>query len=323
MSDNTEVMKKLKYFFTFHRNTASALQQHTLYERTMATTTQHTPTDTDNTSFGIGRMSDEEYEGEFSNGGGGESSTPRPGTSDNAAATRTASRAIWSFSQAAKASAVEIKRKRSPKSRTDYRMAANVVIQRAFSVLEKRLCEQRNSESPPPNVMSEAGFSLLKQAIENFRVRIVVHDSMTREELKQAQVKCVEDLAKFTETVKEFGLIPPSFTERNATFIQTCLAKKEDLIHLNAAISAEIRRMTQQNERVPSQHAEIARSSGITLQNVLSAQTIRRRFLSLNALTRAIREDLQAFLTQDHRSDDRATVVQQIKDSCMAAKKKH
>ncbi len=32
MSDNTEEMKKLKYFFTFHRNTASALQQHTLYE---------------------------------------------------------------------------------------------------------------------------------------------------------------------------------------------------------------------------------------------------------------------------------------------------
>ena len=316
------MMKKLKYFFTFHRNTASALQQHTLYERTMATTTQHTPTDKDNTSFGIGRMSDEEYEGEFSNGGG-ESSTPRPGTSDNAAATRAASRAIWSFSQAAKASAVEIKRKRSPKSRTDYRMAANVVIQRAFSALEKRLCEQRNSACPHPDVMSEEDFGLLKQAIGNFRVRIVVHDSMTREELKQAQVKCVEDLAKSTETVKEFGLMPPSFTERNATFIQTCLAKKEDLIHLNTAISAEIRRMTQQNERVPSQHAEIARSSGITLQHVLSAQTIRRRFLSLNALTRAIREELQAFLTQDLRSDDRATVVQQIKDSCMAAKKKH
>ncbi len=28
MQDNTEEMKKLKYFFTFHRNTASALQTH-------------------------------------------------------------------------------------------------------------------------------------------------------------------------------------------------------------------------------------------------------------------------------------------------------
>lgn len=287
----------------------------------MATTTQHTPTDTDNTSFGIGRMSDEEYEGEFSNGGSDECSTPRPGTSDNAATHRAAaSRAIWSFSQAAKASAVEMKRKRSPKSRTDYRMAANVVIQRAFSVLEKKLCEQRNSESPPPNVMSEAGFSLLKQAIGNFRVRIVVHDSITMDELKQMKAKCVKDLEQSTATIKEFALMPSSFTERNGgEFIQTCLAKNEDLAHLERAISDEILR----NERVPAQHAEIARSSGITLQNILSAQTIRRRFMSLNALTRAIRGDLQAFLTQDLRSDDRATVVQQIKDSCMAAKKKH
>ena len=287
----------------------------------MATTTTTT---TDNTSFGIGRMSDEEYEGEFSNGCGndGECSTPRPGTSDNVVATHraAASRAIWTFSEAAKASATEIKRKRSPKSRTDYRMAANIVIKRAFSVLEKKLCEQRKSASPPPNVMSEADFSLLKQAIENFRVRLVVHDSITRDELKQMHAKCKKDLEQSNATIKEFALMPSSFTERNGGgFIQTCLAKNEDLAHLETAISEEILR----NERVPAQHAEIARSSGITLQNILSAQTIRRRFMSLNALTRAIRGDLQAFLTQDLRSDDRATVVQQIKDSCMAAKKRH
>lgn len=260
----------------------------------MATTTM------DDTSFGISRMSDEEYEGEFSNDG--ECSTPRPGTSDNVVATHraAASRAIWTFSEAAKASATEIKRKRSPKSRTDYRMAANIVIKRAFSVLEKKLCQKRNSASPPPNVMSEADFSLLKQAIENFRVRIVVHDSMTMDELKQMHAKCKKDLETSTET-----------------------SKNEDLAHLETAISDEIFRMMEQKERVPAQHAEIAHSSGLTLQNILSAQTIRRRFLSLNALTRAIRGDLQAFLTQDLRSDDRATVVQQIKDSCMAAKKKH
>ena len=308
-------MKKLKYFFTFHRNTAiPQLQTHTLYERTMATTTQHTTTD--NTSFGIGRMSDDEYEGEFSKIA--ECSTPRPGTSDNAAATR----AIWSFSQAAKASATEIKRKRSPKSRTDYRMAANINIQRAFSALEKRLCELRNSATPPPNVMSEADFGLLKQAIGNFSVRIIVHDSTTLEGLKQEQAKCAEDLAKSTATVKEFGLMPSSFTERNGmAFIQTCLAKNEDLVEWNKVLLVEIRRMSLQKENVPSQHAQVAHSSGKTLQHILSPQSIRRRFLSLNALTRAIREDLQAFLTQDIRSDDRAIVVQQIKDSCVGRKK--
>jgi hypothetical protein len=75
------------------------------------------------------------------------------------------------------------------------------------------------------------------------------------------------------------------------------------------------------NETVPSQHAQIARSSGITLQNILSPETSRRMFLSLNALTRAIRSDLLAFLANDFRSKDHAIVVQQIKNSRTAAKK--
>lgn len=289
----------------------------------MATTTQHTTTD--NTSFGIGRMSDEEYEGEFSNGA--ECATPRPGTgtSDNAAAAAAAAaRAYRIFARAAKASAREIKRKRSPNSRTDYRMAANIVIQNAFSELEKRLCKLRDSAAPPPNVMSEADFGLLKQAIGNFSVRIVVHDSITRCELKQMHAKCQDELVKHAQAKCQAELEKNSgFATATATaaFIQSSQEKHDDLVELNRALFAEMRRMSVQNENVPSQHAQVAHSSGKTLQHILSPQTIRRKFLSLNALTRAIREDLLAFLTQDLRSGDRAIVVQQIKDSCVARKK--
>jgi hypothetical protein len=292
----------------------------------MATTTQHTTTD--NTSFGIGRMSDEEYEGEFS--GGAECATPRPGTgtSDNAAAAvaAAAARAYRIFARAAKASATEIKRKRSPNSRTDYRMAANLVIQNAFSELEKRLDRLRDSATPPPNVMSEADFSLLKQAIGNFSVRIVVHDSITRCELKQMQAKCQDELVKHAQAKCQAELEKNSgfatATAAAAAFIPSSHQEKhDDLVELNRALFAEMRRMSAQNENVPSQHAQVAHSSGKTLQHILSPQTLRRKFLSLNALTRAIREDLLAFLTQDLRSGDRAIVVQQIKDSCVARKK--
>ena len=293
----------------------------------MATTTQHTTTD--NTSFGIGRMSDEEYEGAFS--GGPECATPRPGTgtSDNAAAAAAAAaRAYRIFARAAKASATEIKRKRSPNSRTDYRMAANIVIKQAFSELEKRLDQLRDSATPPPNVMSEADFGLLKQAIGNFSVRIVVHDSITRDELKQMQAKCQDELVKHAQAKCQAELEKNSTTTATTTatataaFIQSSQEKHaDDIVELNRALFAEMRRMSAQNENVPSQHAQVAHSSGKTLQHILSPQTIRRKFLSLNALTRAIREDLLAFLTQDLRSGDRAIVVQQIKDSCLARKK--
>jgi hypothetical protein len=77
--------------------------------------------------------------------------------------------------------------------------------------------------------------------------------------------------------------------------------------------------MTCQKETVPSQHAQISRSSGLTLQNILSPETIRHKFVSLNALTKAIRSDLLVFLTNDSRAKDRAIVVQQIKESYAAA----
>jgi hypothetical protein len=67
---------------------------------------------------------------------------------------------------------------------------------------------------------------------------------------------------------------------------------------------------------------QLASSSGITLNNILSPTTIRRRFLSNSALTKAIRADLIVFLTSPARGKDRETIVQQIKKSLAAAKKK-
>lgn len=289
----------------------------------MATTTTTFPQFTyDEASLaecGIRRLTDEEYEGEFLTDttptptttaatNEEEGATPRPGTSktENAAAARAASRAIWEFSQAAKESAMELKHRRSLTSRTDYRMGANIAVKKAFANLEKK------------HTMTEADFNLLKQAIGNFRVRIVVHDSITMDELKEMRAKCVAELSESTVKVNALDSLNPSFvatSTRIAAFAKTIREKHEDLVELESTITTEIFQMRQKNERVPSQHAQIAHSSGITLQNVLSAQTIRRRFLSLNALTQAIRRDLVAFLTNDARRSDRAIVIQQIKDA--------
>jgi hypothetical protein len=262
-------------------------------------------------SFGIGRMSDEEYDSEFSK----EGVTPRPGTSNtgNAAAARAASRAIRSFSQLAVITAAENKRRKI--ERTDYWVAENIVIKRALIEMEKRLCQQRSmATSSPDSVMSEADFDILKHTIEGFSVHIVVHDSITLSQLKQMRVKCLADLSIHTATMTKTP--PATDATEAAAFIQKCQEHyKNDLTHLNVSLSAEINRMQTVNETVPSQHAQIAHSSGPALQNILSPETIRRRFLSLNALTRAIRSDLLAFLANDARGKDHAIVVQQIKDS--------
>ena len=268
-------------------------------------------------------MSEDEYEREFkSEGEEGGAATPRPGTSktENAAAARAASRAIWSFSQLAAATASANKRRTT--TRTDYRMAANLIIKKALDDMQDRLCRQRIAATPGAEsaVMSEEDFGILRQAVERFSVRIVVHDSITLDQLKQMQLKCQADLDIHTAMMT----LPVSGDPSDAAFIRKCQEEyKSDLTQLNVSLSTEIRRMRTANETVPSQHAQIARSSGITLQNILSPETSRRMFLSLNALTRAIRSDLLAFLANDFRSKDHAIVVQQIKNSRTAAKKQH
>ena len=281
-------------------------------------------------------MSEDEYEREFKSEEEG-GATPRPGTSktENTAAARTASRAIRRFSQLASATATANKSRTT--ARTDYRVAANIIIRKALDDMQERLCRQRIAATPDAEsavmseadfdipgaesaVMSEADFDILRQAIERFSVRIVVHDSMTLEQLKQMQLKCQADLDIHTAMMN----LPVSGEPSDAAFIRKCQEEyKSDLTQLNVSLSAEIRRMRCANETVPSQHAQIEYADGMTLQNILSPETIRRIFLSLNALTRAIRSDLLAFLANDCRSKDHAIVVQQIKNSHRAAKKEH
>ena len=110
--------------------------------------------------------------------------------------------------------------------------------------------------------------------------------------------------------------------------------KESDLKDWISALATEIRRIEPSSgygygyrepppaPAVPSQHVQIANSSGKTLRNILSRETIQRKFISLHTLTQAIRKDLLEFLTDECRHKDRAEVVQQIKASCLAAKTK-
>jgi hypothetical protein len=226
--------------------------------------------------MGLSRMSDEDYSSEFG--------TPRPGT-DRQCAEISASTAKWIFSKVSKASARESKR--NIVSRTDYRMAANKKVTDAIAALEKS-CNY-NGE------VTQADFQLLKKAIEKFSVRVHVSDSISVSDLVAMRAKFQKDLVE----------------RENMTPI-----KEIDLTQWITALTDELRRVNSMRPAgVPSQQAYIMRSSAMTLCNVLSPETIRRKFISLEKLTMAIRTDLVAFLTSEARKDDRAAVVKQIKDS--------
>ena len=65
---------------------------------------------------------------------------------------------------------------------------------------------------------------------------------------------------------------------------------------------------------VPSQHAQIP-AVAVVLRNILSPETIRRRFISLDTLTKQIGKDVAAFLSDESRHYDRMEVIHQIKES--------
>jgi len=260
---------------------------------------------------GIGRMTDADYDVEYG--------TPRPKGDMPPSDPQGVTFRPWTFTQAAAAAAAEHKSKRFTTSRTEYRIGNKHVL-KAFDDLEATIQRQGGTLAP-------SDVQLLKQAICSFRVRIIVHDSITLAGLKKMQARCAHESVEHTAMVQAVaqGLtVLPEFATLDAKveFIQRNWEKNVDLVHWNTTLSNEIIRLERGAERVPPQHVQLARSSGITLQNVLSPQTIRRRFVSLSALTIAIRTDVQEFLTSSARGKDRATVVEQIKKSCAAAKKK-
>ena len=266
-------------------------------------------------------MTDEDYETEFSTTMTG---TPRPGMETEVAnkLQEEATRAVWAFSQAAKQAAVSLKRRRSAKSRTAYRMSASGRVRDAFNALEKK------------KEMSTDDFQLLKEAFGNFRVKLHVHDSKTLTDLRQMQAatKEQEDAAELATQA--------AFNDKAAD-AQVYIDAKDKYIDLkiwNAWLTKEIFTLepkpkyghlggglfrntpnATEPSGVPSQHAQISQASANTLRTILTPETLRRTFISLKGLTEKIREEVTCFLIEDHRRKDRAEVVEQIKTCIMAA----
>ena len=296
----------------------------------MTTTTTTTNTFNTTAEYGLPRMDDAEYEDQYKNTAAVAAldvGTPRPGTSgaDNNneaaeshhAAAAAAARAIhvWSFSQSAKQHAVDVKRRRSPKSRTIYRMGVNTRVKNAFEQLKKKLDETREVHNLTPH-LSEQDFKLLKQGIENFRVKIIMDDSITFEELAQMRDANRTEMSKIhRELQTAYGEHGPS-----SSFYIDTRSKHADLMEWDSALTAEIIRVRQTKGSTPSQQAQISQTdSGLALRNIIAAATIRCKFTSLHNLTMRIRQELVAFLTADARVNDRVEVVKQIKEACIAA----
>jgi len=293
------------------------------------TVTQQTPKMTTTTTpqtaaeYGLSRMDDAEYEDQYRNTAAVAAldvGTPRPGTSgaDNEVAAHAAVTArathVWSFSQAAKQHAVDVKRHRSPKSRTIYRMGANTRVKNAFEQLKKKLDETGEVHNSTPH-LSEQDFKLLKQGIENFRVKIIMDDSITIDELIQMRDANRNEMSTTqTEIQASYSQHGPS-----SSYIET-KGKYADLMEWDSALTAEIIRVRQTKGTSPSQHAQISQTdSGIALRNIIASSTIRGKFTSLHILTTRIRQELVAFITADARVNDRVEVVKQIKEACIAA----
>jgi len=270
---------------------------------------------------GLPRMDDAEYEETFSleyYDAAAAAGTPRPGTSEDDIETAIKKKelAIWSFSQAAKQHAADIKRRRTPKSRTVYRMGANTLVKNAIQHLKKKLDETREVHQLTP-YLSEDDFKLLKQGIENFRVKIMMDDSITIEELTQMRNANRTELTKtqieLQAAYKQYGQHHPSYIQEKT--------KNADLMCWDSSLTAEIIRVRQTKGTTPSQHAQISpNDSGVALSKILTPHTIRSKFISLHNLTKQIRQELIAFLTSDSRVNDRVDVVEQIKEACIAAR---
>lgn len=278
----------------------------------MATTTMM------HTHGGLFRMSDAEFEEEYSTlNTMTTTGTPRPGMDTEDIATRqdAAVKAMMTFSQAAKQSASANKRRRTPRTSTQYCMAVSFKVTGAFDELQKQIEKY-------PAVMSQDDFNILKQAIGNFRVKCNMHDYKTLDDLKQmlSETRKLEAQAEL-ETHKAF--VDKSVGE------QAYLDAKDRYLDLKTwgdELAKEIRTLSITKPGgmygVPSQHAQISPATGNLLRNILTPETIRRTFISLNTLTTKIRNEVVVFLTDAARHKDRHEVIKQIK-ACVVSKKKN
>lgn len=244
--------------------------------------------------------------------------TPRPGMDEEYAAQRLedAQNAIadFNFAQAAKAAAAAVKRRISPRSRTFYRMAASHQVKAAFDTLEKE-----NEKIPDESRrMPKSDVKLLKHVIQQFRVRLVVHDSQSLTQMKkETYAKAQQD-----ETAAELAM-QKAYASRDVQEYLNAKDRHQDMKVWRMDVSNEIARVEPKFNRttgemnvpgVASQHAQIPQSAGVLLRNILTPETIRRRFISLQMLTKHIRDEVANFLSDPQRHNDRAEVVKQIKE---------
>lgn len=216
------------------------------------------------------------------------------------------------FTQAANASAAAIKRRRSPHSRTFYNIAASPHVKRAIDNLETE-----NDKIPEESRrLPKADIGLLARAIQNCRLRLIVHDSQSRDELKQQYAQAQKDETEAEEVMS-------STTTTDVDGYLRAKDRHQDLKLWRMDISNELTRTEPKYNRqtgtldkpsVPSQHAQIP-AVAVVLRNILSPETIRRRFISLDTLTKQIGKDVAAFLSDESRHYDRIEVIHQIKES--------
>ena len=216
------------------------------------------------------------------------------------------------FTQAANSSAAAIKRRRSPHSRTFYNIAASPHVKRAIDNLETE-----NDKIPEESRrLPKADIGLLARAIQNCRLRLIVHDSQSRDELKQQYAQAQKDETEAEEVMS-------STTKTDVDGYLRAKDRHQDLKLWRMDISNELTRTEPKYNRqtgtldkpsVPSQHAQIP-AVAVVLRNILSPETIRRRFISLDTLTKQIGKDVAAFLSDESRHYDRMEVIHQIKES--------
>lgn len=260
-------------------------------------------------------MSDSEYDNTYG--------TPRPSSSsDSAAAKEDAQMATafvvefgLRFTQAANASAAANKRRLSPKSRTFYNVAGSAEVKRALDNLETENNKIPDESRRIPN----ADIQLLRDAIQKCRLRLIVYDSQSRDELKN--ITFVQAKATEVEAEREMNAALSS-SRTDVDGYLNAKDRHQDAKLWRMDVSNEITRTEPKYNRqngtidppgVPSQHAQIPAAIGVFLRNILSPETIRRRFISLEKLTKQIRNEVKEFLSEPNRHKDRIEVINQIK----------
>jgi hypothetical protein len=274
--------------------------------------------------YGLPRMEDAEPGVPFNT-----ADTPRPNASGASDASDATPSFATIFSQAAKQSAIKMKRRRSLNTRTYYRLSASSRVQNALKKLEA--VNATFHELPPSD------FNLLKCAIQRYRVRLDVGDRLTAAEIKSLLLETrtkEQEAERITLETFRTNTENATAAEAEAETLKYSEAREKygDLKYWRETLAKEEMRVTpvvmfpnwgnskaQDTILTPTQHAQITASAGNILRNILNPETIRRKTISLKILTQQISEEVAKFLTEPDKSADRKCVVKQIKDSLAAA----